>query len=216
MYVVIHTRSTASFVMYTLQNTGFFEIELSFSPSLQDNGISKMKPAQLIFWFSSKLSPLDSCFTEPFRSEREIVSPVLSFGLLAQYLNMATCQEFLSTRAFNQVPNIRNKRLNQSHFWSFTPRQLVGDIFCLISSSQLNLANTIPFRKDQRCLPVHRYKIHWPMVRNKHFTAPQKLPNFNFQNVQIGHGAKQSYFSYSLDKTFHLSEFQAKLFFTRN
>ena len=28
--------------------------------------------------------------------------------------------------------------------------------------------------------------------------------------------SKQDYFSYSLDKAFHLPEFQAKLFFTRN
>ena len=27
---------------------------------------------------------------------------------------------------------------------------------------------------------------------------------------------KQTYFTYSLDKAFHLQEFQAKLFFTRN
>ena len=68
----------------------------------------------------------------------------------------------------------------------------------------------------------------------KHFTAPQKCLIFNFQDVQIGgrdkilsapqrgkkiivNQIKQTYFSCSLDKAFHLpDEFQAKLFFTRN
>ena len=56
--------------------------------------------------------------------------------------------------------------------------------------------------------------------------------NANFQDVQTGRGrpntqrpparpenyceSKQTYFSYSLHKAFHLPEFQAKLFFTRN
>ena len=44
---------------------------------------SKMRPSQLIFWFSSKLSPLNGCFTELFSSKRDTVSPVLIFGLLA-------------------------------------------------------------------------------------------------------------------------------------
>ena len=55
---------------------------------------------------------------------------------------------------------------------------------------------------------------------------------FNFQDLQTGRGgndtqrppartenyceSKQTYFSYSLHKAFHLLEFQAKLFFTRN
>ena len=65
------------------------------------------------------------------------------------------------------------------------------------------------------------------MVQIKHFTAPQKMPNFQFlrharQNTRRPpalpenyYESKQTYFSYSLDKAFHSPEFQAKLFFTR-
>ena len=71
------------------------------------------------------------------------------------------------------------------------------------------------------------------MVQVKHFTAPQKMPNFQFSRrakwpwggentrrpparPENYYKSKQTYFSYSLDKAFHLPEFQAKLFFTRN
>ena len=56
---------------------------------------SKMRSAKLIFWFSSKLSPLNDCFTELFSSKRDSVSPVLSFGLLAWDSKMAAYQQFL-------------------------------------------------------------------------------------------------------------------------
>ena len=64
------------------------------------------------------------------------------------------------------------------------------------------------------------------MVQIKHFTAPQKMPNFQFSRCENGlegqntrhpparpenyYGSKQTYFSYSLDKAFHSPEFQAK------
>ena len=72
------------------------------------------------------------------------------------------------------------------------------------------------------------------MVQIKHFTAPQKMPNFQFlrcakwpwragQNTprppaqpENYYESKQTYFSYSLDKAFHSPEFQAKLFIKRN
>ena len=56
---------------------------------------SKMRPAWLIFWFSSNLSPLNGCFTELFSSKRDIVSPVLSFGLLTWDSKLAAYQQFL-------------------------------------------------------------------------------------------------------------------------
>ena len=69
------------------------------------------------------------------------------------------------------------------------------------------------------------------MVQIKHFTSPQKMPNFQFsrcakwpwrarQNTRRPparpenyYESKQTYFSYSLDKAFHSPEFQAKKFF---
>ena len=66
----------------------------------------------------------------------------------------------------------------------------------------------------------------------KRFAAPQKCLIFKFHDVQTGRGgwkysglparpenyceSKQTYLRYSLDKAFHLPEFQRKLFFTRN
>ena len=44
---------------------------------------SKMRSSQLIFWLSSKLSPLNGSFTELFSSKRDTVSHVLSLGLIA-------------------------------------------------------------------------------------------------------------------------------------
>ena len=82
--------------------------------------------------------------------------------------------------------------------------------------------------KNWRCLPKSRYKIYWEMVQTKHFTAPQKMPNFQFSRCanwpwrdkilsapQRGQEIIVNQ-SYSLDKAFNLAEFQAKLFFTRN
>ena len=72
------------------------------------------------------------------------------------------------------------------------------------------------------------------MVQIKHFTAPQKMPNFQFsrrakwpwrdkilgapQRGQkiIVNQSKPILVIYSLDKAFQSPEFQAKLFFTRN
>ena len=71
------------------------------------------------------------------------------------------------------------------------------------------------------------------MLQIKHLTAPQKMPNFQFtrranwpwrekilSGPQRGQKnsceSKQTNFSYSLDKAFHLPEFRAKLYFTRN
>ena len=71
------------------------------------------------------------------------------------------------------------------------------------------------------------------MLQIKHLTAPQKMPNFQFSRranwpwrekilsapparTENYCESKQTYFSYSLHKAFHLLEFQAKLFFTRN
>ena len=64
------------------------------------------------------------------------------------------------------------------------------------------------------------------MVQMKHFTAPQKMPNFQFsrrakwpwRDKILGAPSaarnycesKETYFSYSLDKAFHSPEFQAK------
>ena len=49
------------------------------------------------------------------------------------------------------------------------------------------------------------------MVQIKHFTAPQKMPNFQFSARPENYcESKQTYFSYSLDKAFHSPEFQAK------
>ena len=56
---------------------------------------SKMRPSQLIFWFSSKLSPLNGCFTELFGSKRDTVSPISIFGLLAWDSKIAAYQQFL-------------------------------------------------------------------------------------------------------------------------
>ena len=71
---------------------------------------SKMRPSQLIFWFSSKLSPLNGCFTELFSSKRDTVSPVLSFGLLAWDSKMAAYQQFnLWVSASNE--------LGKPYFW---------------------------------------------------------------------------------------------------
>ena len=53
---------------------------------------------------------------------------------------------FLST-AFNYFPNVKNKLLNQGRFWPFAPRQLLGVIYFLISSFQLNLANNYYFHE---------------------------------------------------------------------
>ena len=70
------------------------------------------------------------------------------------------------------------------------------------------------------------------MVQIKHFTASQKMPSFQFsrrakwlwrdtilsapQRPENYCESKQTYFSYGLDKAFHLPEFQAKLFFKRH
>ena len=71
------------------------------------------------------------------------------------------------------------------------------------------------------------------MVQIKPFTAPQKMPNFQFSRLakwpwmekntlrpparpENYCESKQTYFSYSLDKAFHSPEIQAKLFFTRD
>ena len=59
------------------------------------------------------------------------------------------------SRAFNYVPNVRNKLLKQGHFWPFAPRQLVGVIFCLISSFQLTLADNYYFQEN---LEIFTYK----------------------------------------------------------
>ena len=56
---------------------------------------SKMRPSQLIFWFPSKLPPLNGFFTKLFSSKRDTVSPVFSFGLLAWDSKMAAYQQFL-------------------------------------------------------------------------------------------------------------------------
>ena len=61
---------------------------------------------------------------------------------------------FWST-AFNYFPNVKNKILNQGRFWSFAPRQLLGVIYFLISSFQLNLANNYYFHEK---LEVFTYK----------------------------------------------------------
>ena len=53
------------------------------------------------------------------------------------------------------VPNVRNKLLKQSHFWAFTPRQLVAVILCLISSVQPNLEDNYYFQEK---LEIFTYK----------------------------------------------------------
>ena len=64
------------------------------------------------------------------------------------------------------------------------------------------------------------------MLEIKHLTAPQKMPiqfsrlaNWPWRewySAPPSEERKLSWISYSLDKAFHLLEFQAKLFFTRN
>ena len=71
------------------------------------------------------------------------------------------------------------------------------------------------------------------MVQIKHFTAPQKMPNFQFsrrakwpwrdkilgapqRGKEIIVNQSKTYFRYSLDKAFHSPEFEAKLFFKPN
>ena len=58
-------------------------------------------------------------------------------------------------QVFNCVPNFRNKLLKPGHFWPFPPRQIVGIIFCLISSLHLYLANNYYFQEK---LEVFNYK----------------------------------------------------------
>ena len=76
---------------------------------------SKMRPFQLIFWFSSKLSPLNGCFTELFSSKRDTVSPVLIFGLLAWDSKMTAYQQFLkhSLLEFYEVRHLRDWNMSQ-------------------------------------------------------------------------------------------------------
>ena len=59
------------------------------------------------------------------------------------------------SRAFNYLPNVRNKLLKQGHFWLLAPRQLVGVIFCLISSFQLKLADNYYLQEE---LEMFTYK----------------------------------------------------------
>ena len=89
---------------------------------------------------------------------------------------------------------------------------------------QLHLANNYYFQEK---LELCTY------VANQTFeSVVKKWLIFNFQDEQTGRGgrtysappvktenyyeSKQTYFSYGLDKAFHLPEFQAKLFFTRH
>ena len=76
---------------------------------------SKMRPSQLIFWFFSKRSPLNGCFTELFSSKRDTVSPVLIFGLLAWDSKMAAYQQFLkhSLLEFYGVRHLRDWNMSQ-------------------------------------------------------------------------------------------------------
>ena len=117
------------------------------------------------------------------------------------------------------LQKVRNKLLGQGHFWPFAPRQLLEVIFCLISSFQLNLANNYYIRVK---LEIDVKSIGgWA---NQTFYSAAKMPNFQFSrraNWRAGQEnyceSKQTYYSCSLDKAFHLpDEFQAKLFFTRN
>ena len=61
----------------------------------------------------------------------------------------------IQSRAFNYVPKFRNKLLKQGNFWPFASRLLVGVIFCLISSFQLNLADNYYFQEK---LEMFTYK----------------------------------------------------------
>ena len=54
------------------------------------------------------------------------------------------------------------------------------------------------------------------MVQIKHFTAPQKMPNFQFSRRANWTWRDKILGAPILDKAFHLQEFQAKLFFIRN
>ena len=57
--------------------------------------------------------------------------------------------------SFQLLPKRKNKILNQGRFWPFAPRQLLGVIYFLISSFQLNLANNYYFHEK---LEVFTYK----------------------------------------------------------
>ena len=58
---------------------------------------------KLIFWFSSKLSSLDSCFTDLFSSKHDTVSSFLSFGLSAWNSNRGAYQPFFKYIYWNFI-----------------------------------------------------------------------------------------------------------------
>ena len=136
----------------------------------------------------------------------------------------------IQSRASNYVPNVRNKLLKQGHFQPFAPTQLVGVIFCLISSFQLNLADNYYFQEK---LEIFTYKqVENSLVggANQTFYSAAKNAKFSvFKTCKMAVAgqntrgpparpenyceSKQTYFSYSLDKVFHSPKiiFHAKL-----
>ena len=92
---------------------GLFEV-VALNNSLIQNETCTC-PVWLIFWFSRKLWPLDSCFTELFSSNRDTVSPVWSFGLLTWDKNgriLAVSKAHL--RDFYGVRHLRDWNMAQS------------------------------------------------------------------------------------------------------
>ena len=52
---------------------------------------------------------------------------------------------------------------------------LLDFVFSAKSSEKLLLSG-----KNYKSLAINMYNIHWKMVQVKHFTAPQKIPIFQF------------------------------------
>ena len=72
----------------------------------------------------------------------------LEFSTMSQKSEI--CQKYVSIALDRKAKN--DPVLKQGHFWPFAPRQLVGVIFCLISSFHLNLADNYYFQEKLEML----------------------------------------------------------------
>ena len=72
-------------------------------------------------------------------------------------------------------------RLKPGSFLAFRSKAISwSDILLDFVFSATHLLNNYYFQKKRRWLPINRYKIRWQMVQIKNFTAPQRMPNFQF------------------------------------